>query len=140
MNGTYVAVKPGHELARLIGVWMERAKLENRVAVDDLHVTVLYSRTVIDPECKPDSWYVASPKNWGFLNSDGDRALVLFLDSPELTRRHQELMAKGGTHDFAEYTPHLTVSYNAGHIDLKKLPPLGLILLLGKEYSEELRE
>jgi hypothetical protein len=68
----------------------------------------------------------------------GDQgAVVLRFESPELVDRHYELVRRGGSHDFDQYTPHLTISYAAGARDLTRVPYTGP-LIFGPEVFKEI--
>jgi patatin-like phospholipase/acyl hydrolase len=65
---------------------------------------------------------------------------VLELDSPYLHGRFAEAMALGATYDFDEYIPHITLSYNAGDIDIEALNHNSMDINLVEEYVESLSD
>lgn len=45
----------------------------------------------------------------------GDKgAVVLRFDSVVLQKRHDDMIALGGSHDYDAYRPHVTITYRAG--------------------------
>ncbi|OEZ02310.1 MULTISPECIES: phage portal protein [Stenotrophomonas] len=114
---------------------------------DDLHVTVAYSRQAFD-------WIKAGNANdWGTDGSDqlvipegGPRAVeplggmsaVLLFASSQLCWRHESIIRAGGSHDYPEFTPH--ISLTKAPIDLSKVEPYRGRIVLGPEFFEELRE
>lgn len=129
--GVYVAVKPTVATAQLLNAWAVEAGIQ---LDEDLHVTLLYSRKMIQVFPNVDE-YQATPVS---LMSLGDAAVVLKLESTSLVRRHNQLVQQGGTHDFPDYTPHITLK--AKDCSLEGLPPISFGLLFCDEYSEPLSE
>lgn len=114
---------------------------------DDLHVTVAYSRQAFD-------WIKAGNANdWGTSGTDelvipeggpraveplgGMSAVLMFASSP-LVWRHESIIRAGGSHDFPDYTPH--ISLTKAPIDLTKVEPYRGRIVLGPELFEEIRE
>lgn len=63
-------------------------------------------------------------------------AVVMVLESPHMQERHDELIEDGASHDFAEYVPHMTISYGDIDIDSLELPDFPLVL--GPEYFDHI--
>lgn len=128
-TGTYVAVLPTPSTVALLRAWADKNKF---ALVDDLHVTVLYSRKVVNVLPSRDE-FVATGDRLEVLGG----ALVLLLNCPSLQARHAELVAQGGTHDFPDYMCHVTLQKDT---KLKpsevEMPVFGMIF--GNEYSEPL--
>ena len=110
-----------------------------RSILPDLHVTTLYSTAPVD-------WSELGDEAEGLEVDGGARtierlgdqgAVVLRFDSPELVDRHYELVKRGGSHDFDQYKPHLTISYAAGARDLTRVPYTGP-LIFGPEVFKEI--
>ena len=115
--------------------------------VDDLHVTVAYSRQAFD-------WIKAGNANdWGDSCKDqvvipegGPRAVeplggmsgVILFASSALSWRHESIIRAGGSHDYPEFTPH--ISLTKAPIDLAKVEPYRGRIVLGPEIFEEIRE
>ena len=114
---------------------------------DNLHVTVAYSRQAFD-------WIKAGNANeWGSDSKDqlvipegGPRAVeplggmsaVILFASSQLCWRHESIIRAGGSHDYPDYTPH--ISLTKAPIDLTKVEPYRGRILLGPEIFEEIRE
>lgn len=114
---------------------------------DDLHVTVAYSRQAFD-------WIKAGNANeWSGDGKDqlvipegGPRAVeplggmsaVLLFASSQLCWRHESIIRAGGSHDYPDYTPH--ISLTKAPIDLSKVEPYRGRIVLGPEIFEEVRE
>jgi len=114
---------------------------------DDLHVTVVHSSQAFD-------WIKAGNANdWGSAGTDelvipegGPRAVeplggmsaVLLFASSQLVWRHESIIRAGGSHDFEDYTPH--ISLTKAPIDLTKVEPYRGRIVLGPELFEEIRK
>ncbi len=114
---------------------------------DALHVTVAYSRQAFD-------WIKAGNANeWSNAGKDelvisegGPRAVeplggmsaVILFASSQLSWRHESIIRAGGSHDYQDYTPH--ISLTKAPIDLTKVEPYRGRIVLGPEIFEEIRE
>jgi hypothetical protein len=128
---------------------MREAGIPNMLDKEKLHSTLLYSRKHC-PNYEPAEQvsYIGKPLHfevWKTQDPNGTgktRCLVLRFDCPELVERHNMLRKEhGATHDYPEYNPHITLSYDIGRSDEKLFPDvqkhLGLIKMV-QEYSEDL--
>ncbi|CAM0099488.1 RNA ligase [Vibrio phage K567] len=111
-QGTYVGIKldesSKQELVRL----QTSLRLANPLDPDKFHVTVLYSRNQIDVPAV-DTTFVATIEYIDcWKTQDGKHAVVAKMKCPELVARHEDLISIGGTHDYPDYTPHVTLSYD----------------------------
>ncbi|WP_303638805.1 anti-CBASS protein Acb1 family protein [Stenotrophomonas tuberculopleuritidis] len=113
----------------------------------DLHVTVAYSRQAFD-------WIKAGNANeWSNGGKDelaipegGPRAVeplggmsaVILFASAQLCWRHESIIRAGGSHDYPDYTPH--ISLTKATVDLSKVEPYRGRIVLGPEIFEEIRE
>jgi len=151
-KGTYAGVLLSQDDEdRIISIVKEMG-IPNPIPRNDIHITLLYSRKVL-PNYKPadslDIW--SYPTEFHIFNGqDGKDILVLKLNSPDLVKRHKELMKEhGATYDFPEYIPHITLSYDledymnnekdrkqAINEKFKSLLPKEIYLT--REYEEEL--
>lgn len=114
---------------------------------DDLHVTVAHSRQAFD-------WIKAGNANdWGSDGKDelvipegGPRAIeplggmsaVILFASSQLCWRHESIIRAGGSYDWPEYTPHISLTKAA--VDLSEVEPYRGRIVLGPEIFEEIRE
>jgi hypothetical protein len=107
---------------------------------DDMHVTVALSKQpIIWPEAKDDQIIVPSSSNRSVVKFDGG-AIVLSFESPELTQRWKDIINLGASWDHDGYHPHITLSYEAGGIDLPSIIPFGGKILLSGERLAEVNE
>lgn len=121
--------------------------LQQRIAVNlsltekSLHSTVIYSRTPCPNIVSNDAViYPALFSRWACLDSsNGEKCLVILLDSPAIVARHLKLMSDhSATYDYEEYLPHITLSYNYTGREPDTLPPITFPIFLGNEYVEDL--
>ena len=56
-----------------------------------------------------------------------------------LAWRHEEVIRAGGTHDFGEYQPHITIAYGDAP-DLASIVPYRGVIKLGPEIFAEVDE
>lgn len=114
-NGTYAEVLPSSKSLRTISKIINTLKIDNPTPTGEIHCTVTYSRkpgpTLSDYE--PNFPIRASIKGFKVfpLRSEGN-CLVLELISPELDELHEYALSLGCTHDYPEYTPHVTLTYS----------------------------
>lgn len=145
-DGTYVGLKLTSDSKERVREYIAGKAIPNPIDEDDLHITLIYSRKAL-PKFKArgelDPPIEATPKSFDiFKSQSGKSVLVLKLDSPELTARHKAIRKEhGATHDFPDYIPHVTFSYDVGDdFDLKsvKAENVGKVSF-GEEYSEPLQ-
>lgn len=151
-SGTYAAVKYTSATCNVLKSLMDMYKIPNQVGVNDIHSTLIYSRVKI-----PTSEYrnfnentlskmkwVFRPTSFDLFNSSASstikNVLVMKIDAPELKTLHKEIISIGATHDFEEYEPHITLSYDVNEsFDLDKLNiPTFINLLPSEIYFESL--
>lgn len=127
----YVAVKPPLKAATRVTMLMGLVGLTGLLSKEELHTTLLYDVRKETPDYKgdPNRQYSAKVKSVGILG-DG---LVLFFESPDLVKRHEELKAAGFEHSFPELNPHMTVKYNPLAGDLEKVE--GVLLSLSELFD-----
>jgi phage-related protein (TIGR01555 family) len=132
----------GAELAK----WAKAQGFETTLAPEDMHVTVLFSRTAVD--------WLKMGEGWGteadggvVVKAGGPRALeqfdggavVLQFASWSLSSRHDDMVRAGASHDYAEYIPHVTLSYALPEgVDLDAIKPFTGELRFGPELFEPL--
>lgn len=116
MSGTYSKLVPCDKTKERIAEIVNLINLENPASVHDLHVTVIFSRK----ECPGinDFRPILPIKAVGaqfdiFPNKDGTKCLVLKLKSHHMDMLHQLCRREyGASHDYPQYIPHLTLSYD----------------------------
>lgn len=111
----------------------------------ELHVTVLYCPAAVD-------WFELATRGWigqesvtvqpggpRVVMALGDSgAVVLRFASSDLEWRHRELLEAGAEHSWPDYKPHVTLTYDAGGVDLEAVEPYQGKLVFGAEIWEPL--
>jgi 2'-5' RNA ligase len=115
-DGTYIATQLSKESKKLLDDYVTSLDIQNAADPDQYHSTVIYSRkgvpeSVNYPFALP---FKAKVKEWKlFPTQTGTKALVAIMDSPELEKAHKDIRTKyGATHDYPDYHPHVTISYD----------------------------
>ena len=130
--------------------WAKKVGFKNLQAADDLHVTVLFSRTPVDwfemgtDWTSSDGSLTGSPGGPRTVETFGGNAVgqdvvvVLRFASQELAWRNESLIERGASSDWPDYCPHITFAKDAGNIDLSKVKPYTGPLRFGPEIFEPL--
>ena len=141
-KGTYAGVKFDKSTVDKLVKYMKAAGIPSPSSKDDLHTTLLYSRTEC-PDYEPDvnCQYIGTPSGFEKFGDDKN-TLVLAFDCPELAKRHSQLRKEhGATWDYPSYIPHITLSYDAADVDISKLPDISDFIdkvVCSSEYKEDL--
>lgn len=143
-KGTFVGLRMSDKTMDNIEKLIKKLKVPNPIDRKDMHTTLIYSRKEL-PEFKEEGKLkevkLATPKNFDIFKSrqDGTNCLVVKLDAPDIVKRHKEIRKEhGATHDFDEYLPHITLSYDCGDFDFSKVDVKELLPEI--EFSEEYQE
>jgi phage-related protein (TIGR01555 family) len=128
--------------------WAKGQGFETTVPADELHVTVLFSRTPVDWMAMGSTWseddkgqLKVPPGGARLVEPLGDKgAVVLLFNSSALSWRHEEMVRNGASHDFDSYQPHVTISYAGSDLDLSKVEPFRGELVFGPEIFTEVVE
>lgn len=136
-SGLYVAAKFSEQTLDEIENLQRDLKVPNPVPRHKIHSTICYSRVNVPYAVSTGSFEVATKGYLEIWDTQDGRTLVLVLDSEYLKFRHQYARALGATHDFDDYTPHITLSYNVGpaHFEGEVQVPV----VLDREYKEPLK-
>lgn len=128
--------------------WAKGQGFKASLSADDLHVTILYSRQAVDWMKMGDNW--SSDQNGNLTVPAGgariveplgtEGAVVLLFSSTDLQWRHRNMVEAGASHDYEEFQPHVTITYDAGDVDLAKVEPFRGKLVFGPEIFEEIRQ
>lgn len=128
--------------------WAKANGFVTTLPVDQMHVTIAYSKTPVD-------WMKAS-EDYSYNDDDGfytvpassirmvdmfgpqqDTAVLLF-NSPRLSRRHEDFKAIGAAWDWPDYQPHVTITSSVpSTLDVSKVVPYRGPIVLGPEIFEE---
>jgi len=124
--GTILPVLGG---ARALGVAVEDP--------DDLHVTLMWSRTPVDWSLEifaPRSYpIIVEPQEFGVARLGN--VVALTFESPALRARHQALHAAGARSDHPQFIPHISLGPWTGTLKRKSIL-LETALVLGPEYRK----
>lgn len=122
--------------------WAKAQGFETTIPAKDMHVTIAFSKKSVE-------WDKIIAKQTK-VNIDGgvrkveklgeEGAVVLSFNSSILKSRWNEILKSGATWDYDEYSPHVTISYKAGDIDLGSIEPYDGAIVLGKEVKEKVDE
>ena len=108
--------------------------------VDDMHVTVCFSREDVDwGKAEADSNDITARVTGLKWLGDDSECLVLTLEpSDELIERHDYYRNLGASWDYDGYIPHVTLSYEAKDLDIDVDQDLDLVISLQPEDIEDL--
>ena len=126
-----------------IKAWAKSQGFETTIAAEDMHVTIAFSRQPVD-------WFKLDGEKAEIeIEAGGPRlverlgphgAVVLLFSSWRLKWRHMEVLHIGGSHDWEEFQPHITLTYKGAPADLSKVVPYRGAIVLGPEKFEVLQE
>jgi hypothetical protein len=150
--GTYAGVRFDEDTVNGLQKYIKDNDIPNAIAPSKMHCTLIYSKKHL-PDYKPLGdldpplkGKVTDLENWKTQpDADGNTAqcLVLKFDCPELDERHKQLIDEhNAKHGYDEYITHVTLSYNIGDMDIKKLPKVnGTVkeVVIDEEYGEKLK-
>lgn len=125
--------------------WAKAQGFASTMPADEMHVTVMYSK-------RPVNWFKMG--EWGSyagelivppggprlverLGTDG--AVALIFQSGELQWRHREMVDAGASWDYPSFLPHVTLTYDAGDLDLAKVEAYQGRLVFGPERFEPIQ-
>lgn len=129
--------------------WAKGQGFTDTLDAGELHVTVLYSRTPVDWLKMGEAWdsdgdgKMTVPAGGArIVEPLGDKgAIVLLFNSSSLAWRHEQLVREGASHDFADYQPHVTITYaKPDGLNLDEVEPYRGRLVFGPEIFEEVNE
>lgn len=136
-EGLYVAAKFSESTLDALEELQRNLKCPNPVPREKLHSTICYSRVKVPYTVSSGSFEVANDGHLEIWKHGDTPVLVLVLNSEYLKCRHQYARTLGATHDFDDYTPHITLSYNVGPLTYKG--DVQIPIVLDREYKEPLK-
>jgi len=126
--------------AQAIIDWAKSQGIEQTLAADDLHVTIAFSSEMLDWMSLGQAWEseIKIPEGGARLvETFGGGATVLLFKATELEWRHKEVLRNGGSYDYDEYQPHITITYGDTPL-LKDIDPYLGEIILGPEIFQEI--
>jgi len=138
--GVYMAVKVNEETETALNDYCSKY-LAGIEIPEDFHSTLIYSDKPHYDEITAKEYNISAVAEKMPFEKFGEEknSLVIKLNSPELKRRHEELMKEYNfKYDFDEYVPHISLSYNAKSVDINTLPEINFPIVLTGEYVEAL--
>jgi len=132
--------------------WAKGQGLATTVPAEQMHVTIMYSRTPVDWMKMGQDWTTENsdnPRKAGLVIPEGGprvvsqfgEALVLEFASTKLGWRHESMKHRGCSYDWDEYAPHITLTWQATEgLDISKIEPYRGAIELGPEIFEEVKD
>lgn len=147
--------------AQDIITWAKSQGFKTTYPADELHVTIAFSRQPVD--------WMRMPSNSSIISSDDSEAnkrrgvplgglwtppggprvveplgpaqvIVLHFSNSYLSWRNRELRDAGCSWDYPDYSPHITITRDAGDVDLKAIEPYRGDIVLGPEEWNEIKD
>lgn len=120
--GTYAQANLDEESVNKLTRLQDVLGIENRAPPNKFHTTLIYSRRPCPNMMEMDGQVVPHRGTFRVLHKwptqEGKIALVLEIECEPLSALHADLRTKyGATHDYPEYIPHITLSYDCGDWD-----------------------
>lgn len=112
---------------------------------DDLHVTVIHTRTPMDWikvgqagewSSEDDGRMTIAPGGPRLIERFGD-AVVLQFASTRLVWRFEDIRRLGAAVDYPDYQPHVTITWDAGDLNVSEIQPYTGKIILGPEIFNE---
>lgn len=114
--------------------WAKAQGFKTTLQAKDLHVTIAYSHAPLQWPAPVSSALAASDLQRREVVALGDGgAVVLKFKSDELNERWDYLRSIGAAWDHFQYTPHVTISWDASDVNLAEVHPYKGELLFGPE-------
>jgi hypothetical protein len=126
--------------------WAKAQGIATTLPADEMHVTVLYSKTPVDWMAMGEDWspdkdgkLIVQPGGPRVVSQFNGGATVLEFACSWLKYRHEAMLERGATSDFPDYKSHITLTYNGADLDVSKIEPYQGELVFGPEVFEEIR-
>lgn len=132
--------------AKEVIAWAKEWGFTTTLPAEDMHVTVLFSRTPVDPMKMGTTWgsdengnLTVQPGGPRYVEQFNGGAVVLAFGCDDLKWRHESMVASGASHDFDDYQSHVTLTYDAPEgMDVEAIEPYRGKLVFGPEIFENL--
>jgi hypothetical protein len=116
--------------------WAKAQGFATTLLADDMHVTIAFSREPVDWSAAGgtfDTLIVQAAEDRAVEQLGDKGAIVLRFESPELAARWGAFKHEGAAWDYPEYRPHVTITYDAGDVELDNVKPYAGGLKFGPE-------
>jgi hypothetical protein len=123
--------------------WAKEQGFAKTLAPADIHVTIAFSKTALDWDAvgnSVDEIRIPASANRSVEPLGDKGAVVLRFTSKELTKRWQQIRDAGASWDHPGYKPHISITYDAGEIDLDDVEPFTGELVFGPERFAEVED
>lgn len=117
-NGTYISAKLTKKSQQVLDKFVSDHNIPNAADPKQYHSTIIYSRKGV-PDAKSYKFklpFKAKVKEWKKFDTQlgkSGKCLVAIMESPELEKAHKDIRKEyGATHDYPDFHPHVTVSYD----------------------------
>lgn len=125
--------------------WAKGQGFKTVLKPEDLHVTIAHSRQPVDWMKADPIWSMDSegnvtipPGGPRLVEPLGDKgAVVLMFKDYSLQSRWEQFKNIGAQWDYQGYQPHITITWDAGDVDLSKIEPYNGKIVLGPEVFAE---
>ena len=131
-NGTYAEVIPTPASLKTIEKLITTLNINEPTPSNEVHCTVTYSRKPCPDLANYEPKMPVSARVQGFRMfpmRTGGICLVLELDSQDIVELHKYARSLGCSHDYPEYTPHVTLTYAWPTKELPGLDVSGITLM-----------
>jgi hypothetical protein len=117
-TGTFVGIRPTAHSISTIKKFLKSHDIPNIIENKDMHVTVMYSTTILKnlKPLKSLNKIKATPVKFSLFGKEND-TLVIELLCNELSERHYQLITKGATPTWSPYACHMTIAYDVPNLD-----------------------
>lgn len=125
-HGTIVTLIPSKTSAASISGWCKDNGI-SCMSPEKLHCTVLFSRKPVESLLEIDKKQVGiktQVKGWKKLGN----VLTLELAAPMISKIHDWMISHGGTHDYPQFIPHLSVCYDWNNEDIPNADPCAMMI------------
>lgn len=148
----FAAVKFSDSTVSKIFDFCENHNIPNRLERDEFHSSLSCSKRVVEnfkryenlsEEGYPLEFDIFISRKNAFKPLD-TYCLVLKYQSDYMTDRFHQILRMGGTHDYDNYIPHITLSYDVGaNFKIENLPnasTIGVLNIIEEYFTTSVRE
>lgn len=121
-DNDYICTKPTKEGARELAFIAKTIGFADTIPEDEIHCSLIYGETGSNSEemssiINPNATYTARLGDLGILGDGDNRAVVVFLNSPQLVERNSQLRLVIPDKYGDEFIPHISIKYGATEED-----------------------